>query len=803
MNKDLQVDEAELRRSCSSENFSFDSTEELSELEEVIGQQRAVEAVSFGIDIESPGYHMYAMGPPGTGKSTTVEKFLQKRAPEKSTPDEWVYVNNFEENDRPRALRLPPGMGCELEEDMEELVQKLEDEIPRAFESEDYQQEREKVQKEFQEKRQELMSDLEERAREENFTVLQSSRGIVLAPVVDDEVISPDKLNQLDDDQRQKFKEKREDLQDELRDTVYEIKQLKDETQEKMKELDQEVVGFAVSHLLEELKEKYEEFDEVSDYLDAVEADILDRVGEFKKLGQQDRNGSNPLAFLQDSDKFLKNYEVNLLVDQCEQEGAPVVVESNPTYYNLLGRIEHEGQFGSMKTDFTMIKSGALHRANGGYLIIEARDVLSKPFAWEGLKRALKNKEIKTEAMGQEYRTVQARTLEPEPLPLDVKVIIIGDPRIYYLLYNLDEDFQELFKVKADFSVQTDWEEEIEAKYARFISGLCESEDLVHFSPGGTSRLIEHCARMAGDQEKLDTKFGDIVDLIRESSYWAQQAEKELVEATDVKKAIEKRIYRSNRLEERIQELIEEGTILIDTEGAEPGQVNGISVVPLGDYRFGKPSRITARTHVGEAGVVNIDREIELGGRVHNKGMMILTGYLGSKFATDVPLTLSASLTFEQLYEEVEGDSAASAELYALLSSLSGLPLRQDLAVTGSVNQRGQVQAIGGVNDKVEGFYKVCEERGLTGDQGVIIPQSNVKNLMLKEEVATAIKDGEFNLYAVEDVREGIELLTGEPAGEPDEAGNYPPDTVYGRAQQKLNELAEKVHQFGDGETDD
>ncbi len=803
MNDASQVEVEKLRRSCSADNFSFASTAELNELEEVIGQQRAVEAVSFGIDIESPGYHMYAMGPPGTGKSTTVEKFLQKRAPEKSIPDEWVYVNNFEENDRPRTLRLPVGKGCELEEDMEELVQKLEDEIPRAFESEDYQQEREKVQKEFQEKRQGLLSALEEKARTEDFTVLQSSRGIVLAPVVDGDVISPDKLNQLDDEQRREFKEKREDLQDELRDTVYEIRQLKEETQRKMKELDQEVVGFAVSHLLKELKEKYREYEDVREYLDAVEADILDRVNEFKKLGQQDGNKSNPFAFLQNTKEFLKNYKVNLLVDNCNQEGAPVVVESNPTYYNLLGRIEHEGQFGSMKTNFTMIKAGALHRANGGYLIIEARDVLAKPFAWEGLKRALKNKEIKTEAMGQEYRTVQARTLEPEPLPLDVKVIIIGDPYVYYLLYNLDEDFQELFKVKADFSVQTDWEAEIEEKYARFISGLCESEDLVHFSPGGTSRLIEHCARMAGDQGKLDTKFGDIVDLIRESSYWAQQAGKELVEAENVKKAIEKRIYRSNRLEERVRELITEGTILIDTEGAESGQVNGISVIPLGDYSFGKPSRITARTHVGEEGVVNIDREIELGGRVHNKGVMILTGYLGSKFATEVPLSLSASLTFEQLYEEVEGDSASSAELYALLSSLSGLPLRQDLAVTGSVNQRGQIQAIGGVNEKIEGFYKVCEERGLTGEQGVIIPRSNVKNLMLREEVVEAIKTGDFNLYAVQQVEEGIELLTGEPAGQPDEQGKYPPDSVYGRAQAKLHELADKVKNFASPDKSD
>ncbi|MFP4686873.1 MAG: Lon protease family protein, partial [bacterium] len=454
-------------------------------------------------------------------------------------------------------------------------------------------------------------------------------------------------------------------------------------------------------------------------------------------------------------------------------------------------------------TDYTMIKGGALHRANGGYLIIEAKDILTSPFAWDALKRSLKNKEIKTEIMGQEYRSIQAQTLEPEPIPLQIKVIVIGDPLLYYLLYNRDEDFQELFKVKADFSVETDWGEETEQQYARFIADLCRNEKLRHFTPCGVGRVIEYCGRMAASQKKLDTKFGDIVDMIREAAYWADKNGNEYVEGVDVQKAIDEKVYRSNRIEEKIRELIEEKTLLIDTTGQQVGQVNGISVIPLGDYAFGKPSRITARTHVGSQGIVNVEREIEMSGRVHNKGVMILSGYLGGQFALDIPLALSASITFEQLYEEVEGDSASSSELYALLSSLSGFPIRQDLAVTGSVNQRGQVQAIGGVNEKIEGFFDVCRLEGLTGHQGVIIPASNVNNLMVRADVVEAVKNGKFSIYAVKSIGEGIELLTGKPAGEKQQDGSYPEGSVNYAVQKKLKELAEKAKKFSQSPDDD
>ncbi len=790
----------DLRHKCDPSCFDFESTADLDSLEEVIGQKRAVKAVDFGINIESPGYHMYALGPPGTGKSTTIRKFLERKSADQPVPDDWLYVNNFEDRDKPKALRLPAGMGCKFEEDMESLVANLETEIPNAFESEDYEKEQEKIERKFQERRQKHFEELEQKARKQGFRLLQTPRGIILAPVIDGEVISSnEQFNQLDPEKRDEIESRQAELQEEMRDTLREIQDLQQEAKEEIRELDQQVVGYAVEHIIDKLKEKYSEHENVVEFLEAVREDILKNVDAFKKA-QQMEQAQQAIPFLQGQQRGQPNfdtYRANLIVDNCETEGAPLILESNPTHANLLGRIEHQARMGALVTNFQMIKAGALHRANGGYLMVEAREILTKPLAWEGLKRALKDNEIKIESLYQALGAISTRTLEPEPIPLDIKVVVTGNPMIYYLLYNLDEDFRELFKVKADFGLQMDWTDEALQQYAQFIGTIVDEEELTHFSPSGTARLIEESARLVSDKEKLATKFGDIVDLIREASYWANQNGNDLVQAEDVKKAIDEQIYRANRLEERIQELIEDEVILIDTEGEITGQVNGISILPLGDYSFGKPSRITARTHVGKSGVVNIDRETELGGRIHNKGVMILSGYLGGKFAQDYPLAFSASITFEQLYEEVEGDSASSAELYALLSSLSGYPLRQELAVTGSVNQRGQVQAIGGVNHKIEGFFDVCKMKGLTGEQGVIIPQANVKHLMLREDVIEAVEAGEFHIYAVSTIGEGIEILTGVPVGERQDDGSYPEETVFHAVQARLKELAEKVQAFG------
>jgi lon-related putative ATP-dependent protease len=795
--KELQVEQ--LRRVCDPGIFAFESTAELSMLDEMIGQERAVQATSFGVDIQSPGYHMFALGPTGTGKTTMLKDLLDRKSNDEPVPDDWCYINNFEDTDKPRALRLPAGRGCKLQKDIDRLVEDLGNEIPSAFKTEDYDKEQEKIETAFQEKRQSLFKELEKEATAANFTLLQTPRGIVLAPVVGGNVITQEEYTNLDEKKREEVESRQADLQGEMRETIRRIQDLQEQAKEEIRKLDQEVVGYAVEHLIEKLTERYADLESVVEFLNEVREDILKNVDVYKQAKEMEE-AQKQLPFqiggLGEKPNFNR-YRVNLLVDHCSSYGAPVIVESNPTYPNLLGRIEHQARFGALVTDFQMIKAGALHRANGGYLIVSAVDILTKPMAWEGLKRSLKDKEIRIESMYESLgAAISTRSLDPEPIPLDIKVIVIGDPIIYYLLYNLDPDFRELFKVKVDFSTQMDWTDEALQQYARFIGTVSRKENLLDFAPSGVAKIVEESSRMVGHQKKLATKFGDVVDLIRQASYWAGKSGNQHVSGKDVRRAVEEKIYRSNQLEERLQEMIDEGTIMIDTRGETVGQVNGISVLPLGDYAFGKPSRITARVHVGRAGVVNIDRETELGGRIHYKGVLILTGYLGGKYALEQPLSFSASVTFEQLYEEVEGDSASSAELYALLSSLSGYPIQQDLAVTGSVNQRGQVQAIGGVNEKIEGFYAVCKLKGLTGEQGVLIPQSNVVHLMLRDEVVDAVRDGMFHIYPVSTIDEGIEILTGVEAGEQDEAGNYPQGTVNFAVRARLKELAKKVKEY-------
>jgi lon-related putative ATP-dependent protease len=789
-----------LRRIFDPAQFDFKSTADLDELDIVIGQDRAVSAVSFGIDIDSHGYHIFALGSSGTGKTSIIKKFLQRKTKNEPTPDDWAYVNNFSDNDKPNSLRLPPGKGCELEKDVDLLIEDLETEVPQAFETEEYEKDRERIQQEFQEDRQNFFSELEDKVKNKGFALIQTPQGIVVVPTQDGEVISPDKITELGVEEQKRINKDREKLQEELKKTVKEIQKLQQEVKEKLRELDRQTVGFAVSHLIDELINKYEDMDQVVDFLESVRKDILDNVQEFKKSLEQEQNiNQNIFQAMQTRQNPFDKYRVNLIVDNCDLEGAPVIFEENPTHHNLIGSIEHEAQFGALFTNFRMIKSGALHRANGGYLMLEIKDLLAKPFAWEALKRALKNSAIQIERMMQGYQVVATRGLEPISIPLDVKVVLIGEPSIYYLLHQYDEEFRELFKVKADFGDRMDRTDDSVQQYARFISTICKEEGLVHFDPTGVARIIEESSRMATNQKKLATRFGDIVDLLQESSYWAKKHGQDLVSEEDVQQAIEARIHRANRLEERVQEQIEENTLLIDTQGKIVGQVNGISILPFGDYVFGKPSRITARTHVGKSGVVNIERETDLGGKIHNKGVLILSGYLGGKYAQDFPLTLSASITFEQMYSGVDGDSASSAELYALLSSLSGLPLRQELAVTGSVNQRGEVQAIGGVNRKIEGFFEVCKRRGLTGTQGVLIPESNVKNLMLRHEVVDAVEDGMFHVYPIKTIAEGISLLTGVEFGE-EEDGSYPKDTINWVVKQKLQELTEKVQNYNSDE---
>jgi len=784
----------QLRRICDPASFSFASTEELPPLDEVIGQDRAVRAVSFGIDIQSPGYNIYALGPAGTGKTATIRRFLEQKSAAEPVPDDWFYAFNFAEPDKPRAMRLPAGRGYELQREMDRLVEELRTEVPRSFQGEKYAQEQEQIEARFQKRQQELVQELEKEAEARGLRLIQTPRGMMILPLVNGEVITPEQIEFLNPEDRKKIESRQHEIEGRLRETMRRIRQLYLEAKEQMQDVDQEIVGFLINPLFEELEQKYAGYENVITFLAEIKSHILENVQTLRQIQEGEQM---PLAMLADwQQSWFDQYKVNLIIDNRNTTGAPVIMESHPTYHKLLGRIQYQSRLGALVTDFTMIQEGALHHANGGYLVLDALDLLTKPFAWDALKRALKNKEIKIETMGEEFSPIATKSLEPEPIPLDVKVVLLGDPMLYYLLHYVDDDFQELFKVKADFAAQMDWGAETALKYAQFIGSLCREENLKHFDPSGVARVVEEGARMVNHQRKLGTKFGDILDLIHQASYWASHNGNSLVHDTDVQRAIDEKLYRSNQLEERLNELIEEGTILIDTESEVVGQVNGISVFPLGDYAFGKPSRITARTYVGTSGVVNIEREAKLGGRIHNKGTMILAGYLGGAYAQEHPLALSASITFEQLYEDVEGDSATAAELYALLSSLSGFPIKQGLAVTGSANQHGQIQAIGGVNEKIEGFFQVCKIKGLTGVQGVIIPQSNVKNLMLRSDIVAAVEEKQFHIYAISTADEGMALLTGKEAGERGPDGNYPEGTINRAIQDRLRGLAQRVQSF-------
>jgi len=781
-----------LTTSVDESKLQFESTEELPALDRIIGQDRAVKALDFGTQIDGFGYNLYVLGPPGSGRASAVKLALEARAKEKPQCDDWCYVNNFEEKHKPLAVRLPAGKGKELRDDMEDLIKELGTQLPQAFEGEHYRNQRDKINQQLQQVQSEEFAHLQKEARQKGFTLQQAGSMFGIIPLVDGEPINPENYEQLSEAQKREIEEKGKGLRDDLNAAVKRVREAEKEAKAGVEELDRRVADLAVGHLIEELRTKYSEYGRVVQYLDNVQNDIVENVQDFLQAGQQEQaQVMFGMKMPQAKTDVYERYAVNLLVDNSETQGAPVVIESNPTYSNLLGRIEHKAQFGTMVTDFTMIQAGALHRANGGFLVIDARDLLASFLSYDALKRSLKNKRIKIEEISEMFRFISTVTLEPEPVPLDVKVIIIGLPIIYYLLYQLDEDFRKLFKVKADFDHLIDRVPEAEHDLARFIGQRCRQESLSHFTPSAVAEVLRYSSRLVEDQRKLAGTLLDINDIVREASYWSGRNGNTLVQADDVKHAINEKVYRSNRIEERIREMVQDGIIMIDTEGEVVGQVNGISVMQLGDYAFGRPSRITARTYMGKGGVVNIEREAKLSGKIHNKGVLILTGYLGGKFAHERPLTMSASITFEQLYEGVEGDSASSSELYCLLSSLAGMPIRQDVAVTGSINQHGRIQPVGGATEKVEGFYYACKVKGLTGRQGVIIPKINEANLVLRDEIVEAVRAGKFHIFSIETIDEGITILTGSEAGEMQPDGTYPEGTVYRAVDDTLSTMSE------------
>jgi len=806
--RELTPDEA--YRVCDTSAFDFTSTAGLPELTEIIGQARAVSSVAFGMGIHNDGYNIYAAGPTGTGKASTVYDFLSRQAASQPAPDDWIYVHNFAQPHRPNAVGLSAGKAKEFRKDMEKLVEDLQAAITHAFESEEYDKQKRAIAQQISGLQEAKLSALGQKAETENFTMVHTPAGLAFAPkTAEGETMSREIYDGLPPDEQKRIDQGLEALNEELQQVMRLVRQDERSGREAVRELDREVTTFAAKHLVDEVCERWCTVPEMLDYLHAVLADVLENADDFKKS-----EDDTPVMFMgipvsarQRSEGAFRKYKINVLVDNSSETGAPVVTESNPVMQNLVGRVEHQAQFGALVTDFNMIKPGALHKANGGFLVLEARELLMKPYSWDALKRTLKTGEIRVEDIAQQMGFATTATLDPEPIPFKAKIVLIGEPFIYYLLYTQDPDFQELFKVKADFDTVVERTPENEQLYARFIGQVGRQRDLVPFSPGAVARVIEHCSRLVEDQRKMTTRFIDVADLMTESSYWAQHGRrsrrKALVQHADVQKAIDQRIYRSNQIEERVREAITDAVLMVDTRGAVVGQVNGLSVSSIGDYAFGRPSRITATHRLGDGELVDIEREVEMGGPIHSKGVLILAGYLGAKYASDRPLSLSARLVFEQSYSGVEGDSASSAELYALLSSLSGVPIQQRFAVTGSVNQRGQIQAIGGVNEKVEGYFAVCQAIGLTGDQGVLIPKANVRNLMLSEKVRGVMGKGRFHIFPVSTVDEGITLLTGIPAGTLGAKDNYPKGTVNALVVERLNFLVQKAREAsrkGDGQ---
>ncbi|MFO7571454.1 MAG: ATP-binding protein [Gaiellaceae bacterium] len=782
----------QLRRHLDPARLGFGSTADVEPLVGTIGQPRALDALEYGLAVETHGFNVFVSGAPGSGRFTTVLDYLRALADAKALPHDWVYVNDFDGGDRPNAIGLPAGRGAEFAQAMEEFVAAARREIQRAFESEEYDRRQREITAEIAAEREREEAELTTFAAERMIALKTTLMGVASIPLVDGKPITREQFEQLPEEQRTAITIATAEVEERAAGFVRRIRRLEQEAARRVSELEREVALFACDPLLRELQERFGGQPEVLGYLEDVRDDVLAHVADFRGEAEQQLPfglGAKPHDFAR--------YSVNVLVDNTGAEGAPIVVERNPTYYNLLGRIEYRASFGAMSTDFREIKAGALHRANGGFLVLDGLDVLRHPFAWDALKRALRSSEARIESLGEEFSAVPIATLRPEPIPLDVKVVLIGPPFLYHLLYALDEDLRELFKVKAEFSPELEWTREHERNYAAFVSRWVRENDLRHFDNAAVARLVEHGARLRESQRKLSARLLEISDLVSEASFWAEREGHELVEAADVELAIRKREFRSNLLEERIRELIEDGTLVIETSGERVGQVNGLSILDLGDYSFGRPSRVSARVSLGRGRIESIEREIDLSGPIHSKGVLILAGYLAATYAQEWPLPISASLTFEQSYDEVEGDSASSTELYALISALSGLPLDQGIAVTGSVDQNGNVQAVGGVTRKIEGFFATCSAQGLTGQQGVIVPAANIRSLMLDDEVVDAVRAGAFHVWAVKTIDEGVELLTGRRTGRRRADGTFTPDSVHRLVADRLEQYARRLQELG------
>jgi lon-related putative ATP-dependent protease len=786
-----------LRNECDPGQFDFNSTVELQTLDGIIGQERAVKSMEFGLSIRLRGYNIYMSGMTGTGKTSFAINQIKKMALKEKVPDDWCYVYNFNKSNQPTALNLPAGLGKVFRKDMDEFIKAMKIEIAKTFESDDYEKEKNDIVKDYQEQRDLLLEKLNKDAEAQGFKVKTTNAGIYFLPIVEGKTISEQEYGDLEEDVKHEINEKSNVLQIETIEIIRKIKGIEKEAEEKVNEWENKIALFAVGMHINDLKDKYRDYSKISTYLDEVQEDILKNLNDFREDEAPEDQQQVLFPWPKSIGASIDKYKVNLLIDNSELSGAPVVVESNPTYYNLLGRIEYENEFGTMTTDFTLIKPGVLHQANGGYLILQAKDVLNNVQSWEALKRVFKERKIIIENLKEQMGLVAVSAIKPEPLPLNVKIILVGSEQLYHALYDYDEEFKKLFKVKVDFDDVMDRNTENITRLAQFIAGFCEREKSLHFDRTGVAKVVEYCSMLVEDQMKLTTRLNDIIEILCESSTWAALEGSEYVTSQHVKKAFKEKVYRSNRYDMRLLEMVKDGTILIDTSGEVIGQINGLSIIDVGDYYFGKPSRITANTYIGERGIVNIEREVEMSGTYHSKGVLILGAYIGEKYAQEMPLSLTASLCFEQLYSGVDGDSASSAELYAILSSLAEVSINQGIAVTGSVNQKGEIQPIGGATSKIEGFFEICKARGLTGKQGVIIPHQNVRNLVLNDDIIEAVRNEKFHIYPVKYIDQGIEILTGICAGKKDSKGEYPKGTINYLVYEKLKRYALRSANFG------
>ncbi len=782
-----------LKMTCDPNIFKFETTENLEPITTGIGQDRGIKALEFGINVDIKGYNIYLEGPSGVGKTMYTKNYLRKIAKKKRVPPDWCYIYNFNNPNEPIAVSLPAGHGKEFKEDMENFIKEIKKDIKDTFNNDDFEKEKAFIRQEYEEKREKLMNKLEKDALNQSFQVKSAQNGIYMMPILDGKALKEEEFDQLDETVKSSFEEKSAVVQQMIMDVIGRIKQIERASNKKIEEWQSNVALLTVNVHINLLKSKYKRNKKINQFLNEVKKDVLKNVPIFlaedtNQAAQHPMQAPQPMGQPQDP---CLNYRVNLFVDNSELEGAPVIMDSNYSYQNIFGKLEYENYYGTLKTDFTMLKSGLLQKANGGYIIFQARDLLANGICYDMLKKALRIKEIGIENSNEQRSSMVMISLKPEPIPLDLKVVLIGDAAIYQALLAMDSDFKNLFKIKVEWEEVAEMNEENVNRLARIIHDYCEQSELLQLDKYAIAKVVECASRMAGDQTKISTLFNDLFEIIGEASTWAKMSKAKLVTPNFIDKALKEQKERVKKYDSLYTEMIKDNSLLISTSGSKVGELNGLTVMTIGNTAFGKPAKITVNTYTGKSGIINIEREVEMSGSTHSKGVLILNGFLGERFAQDIPLSLTASICFEQLYNGVDGDSASSTELYGLLSSLSEIPINQAIAVTGSVNQKGEIQPIGGVNEKIEGFYQICKMRGLDGSHGVMIPVQNVKNLQLSEEVIDSVRNGLFTIYAISTIDEGIEVLTGVPAGKKDKNGKFPAGTVNYLVYEKLKKYAE------------